>query len=301
MPTLRLLAAQLAIGAAAIFARYALEGAGPIAVSALRLGIAALLALAIVRRIRPLSWRREFAFASAGLALGVHFATWIGSLAYTSVAISTVLVTTTPIWTELYDVARLRRLPSRSYVAAVALALGGVALIAFGRDVPAPQPGHAALGAVLALVGSFAIGAYLIVVRDASSLPDGTRIGTRQIVARTYGWSAVALGIAAAFAHQGPPPVSDVRAWGGILAMAFVSQALGHTALNAALRDFSPSVIALSTLLEPVIAAILAALAFSEIIAASTAIGGVLVLLAVGVTLRTERDVARETRAILEV
>jgi threonine/homoserine efflux transporter RhtA len=59
LPYLRLLGAQVAIGAAAIFARFALSGAGPLAVSALRLGIAAVIALAIALPFRRLSMRRE--------------------------------------------------------------------------------------------------------------------------------------------------------------------------------------------------------------------------------------------------
>jgi len=289
VPYIRLLGAQAAIGAAAIFARYALSGAGPLAVSALRLGIAALLTFALLRRFVHLSARREFAFALAGLALAVHFAAWIGSLLYTSVAISTLLVTTTPLWTEIYDVVRERRPPSRSYIVAVVLAFGGVAAIVAGRAAPpAPVPGFAVLGAGLALLGSVAIGAYLLLVRDAGREPDGSRLGTRQIVARTYGWSALALAASAAFAHQGPPPLADGAAWGGIVAMALVSQLLGHTALNAALRDFSPSTIALTTLLEPVVAALLAAWLFGETVAPPAIAGGIAVLAAVAIALRGE-------------
>ena len=68
--------------------------------------------------------------------------------------------------------------------------------------------------------------------------------------------------------------------------MALVSQGLGHTALNAALRDFTPSVIALATLLEPPIAALLAAALFREALSWQIAVGGVLILAAVGITLR---------------
>lgn len=287
MPVLRLCAAQLAIGAAAIFARYALQGAGPFTVSALRLGIAALLFLLAAGRIRRLSPAREWAFALAGVALAVHFAAWIASLQFTSVAVSTLLVTTTPLWTEAYDIARERRGPTRVFTFALICALAGVALIASGRAAAAPPvPGHASLGAGLALLGSFAIGAYLVVVRDAGATADSARIGTRQIVARTYGWSALALVITAASLHDRIPAAGNATAWGGVLAMALVSQSLGHTALNAALRDFSPSTIAFSTLLEPVIAALLAALLFREALTPATLLGGALVLLAVAATLR---------------
>jgi drug/metabolite transporter (DMT)-like permease len=289
LPYFRLLGAQLAIGAAAIFARFALDGAGPFAVSALRLGIATLAILALGACLGRLPWRRELAFALAGLALAIHFATWITSLEYTSVAISTLLVTTTPIWTEAYDALRQRRLPGRTYVVALVCALAGVAAIAFARGSrPAPIAGHELFGDGLALCGSFAIGAYLLVVRDAGKT-GAVRLPTRAIVLRTYGWATFALALGAAVTHQSPPPLTDARSWGGILAMALVSQLLGHTALNAALRDFRPSVVALSTLAEPVVAALLAALVFREFLGTATLAGGVLVLAAIGIALATTR------------
>jgi drug/metabolite transporter (DMT)-like permease len=288
LPYLRLLGAQVAIGAAAIFARFALSGAGPLAVSALRLGIAALIALAIALPFPRLSMRREVAFACAGAALALHFAAWIASLLYTSVAISTLLVTTTPLWTQLYESARERRAPERSFVLAVGLALAGVALIVFGGPAAAqraPVPGRAFLGEALALVGSGAIGAYLIIVRDAGAR-HAAPLPTRQIVARTYGWSTIFLIAAALVSRESAPATAAVAAWSGILAMAIVSQLIGHTALNAALRDFSPKTIALTTLVEPVIAAAFAAAIFREALSPQTFAGGGLVLAAVGITLR---------------
>ena len=292
-PIARLLGAQLAIGAAAIFARYALTGAGPLAVSALRLGIATLALAFVVRRLGRLAWRRELAFAVAGGALALHFATWIASLRYTSVAISTLLVTTTPLWTELYAVVVERRPPSRAFALALACATGGVALIVLPESAPAPVPGHAMLGATLALIGSLAIGAYLLIVRDAGRETPSTRLGTRQIVARTYGWATVVLAIAAALARETPPAFVDRTAWAGILAMALVSQLLGHTLLNAALGAFAPSTVALATLLEPAIAAVLAAFAFREALTPTTIVGGLLVLTAVAVVLVRSSDATR--------
>jgi drug/metabolite transporter (DMT)-like permease len=287
---LRLLGAQLAIGAAAIFARYALEGAGPVAVSAARLALAALIALLVARGFARISLRREIAFAAAGLALALHFAVWIGSLLYTSVALSTLLVTTTPLWTEGFDAVRRRRAPSRAALAAFAVAFGGVALVAFAHArVPAPIAGKALLGDALALAGSIAIGVYLLIVRDAGETTEGPRLATRQIVARTYSWAALALVAASFAAHQSPPAPHDAPAWAGIALMALVSQSLGHTALNAALRDYTPSVVALSTLLEPAFAALLAALLFGEMLSWQAALGGALILGSVAVTLRPAR------------
>lgn len=291
----RLLGAQIAIGAAAIFARFALSSTGPLAISALRLGIATVVLAVVVRKVARVSKRREIAFAIAGFALALHFAMWITSLRFTSVAISTLLVTTTPIWTESYDAIVRRTLPTRTFLGALACAIVGVALIAFPRvATPAPIAGHAALGALLAVLGSVAIGAYLLIVRDAGQRSATERIATRAIVVRTFGWATLALTIAAVFAGEGPPPLHDTSAWGGILAMALVSQLLGHTLLNAALGTFAPSVVALTTLLEPVIAALLAAAVFHEALTAVTLTGGILVLVAVALTLV---EAARRERA----
>ena len=278
--------AQVAVGAAAIFARFALTGAEPLAVSAARLVIAAvvLLAIAIVRgdRTRVASQER-WIFVTAGVALAMHFAGWIWSLEYTSVAISTLLVSTTPIWTALYDAGVERKfLSARSWAAFAAGAVGLVLVVGAGSTKP-PVPGHAVLGGVLALVGALAIGAYFILIRKVRA-----RYDTRTIVTRTYAWAAVVLVLAAAVAHQTPPALSDGKAWGGILAMALISQLMGHTALNAALRWFSPSAVAFSSLLEPVVAAVLAFFIFGEGLAPAALAGGLLLLGAIGVFLGEE-------------
>lgn len=289
MPYVILGGAQIAVGAAAIFARWALGGADPLAVSAARLAIAAVLLLGAAIFMRAKSARRptrreNVILAFAGLALAVHFSTWIWSLEYTTVAISTLIVTTTPIWTALYDTLVLKRPLSRVATFAFATGIVGMGMVV-GFDTTAPPvAGHQFLGAALAFVGSLGIGAYFILVREVREALD-----TRAIVTRTYSWAALALVAAAAIAHQPPPPLHATVAWSGILAMALVSQLLGHTALNAALRWFSPSAIAFATLLEPVIAAVLALVLFAEAVAPLSIVGGVILLASIGVVLREDR------------
>lgn len=206
---------------------------------------------------------------------------------YTSVAVSTLLVATTPIWTALYDsVVHKRHLSAIAWGAFAVGAAGLVLVVGFNRTHP-PIAGHELLGDGLAVAGAIAIGAYFILVREVRDA-----FGTRDIVTRTYSWAAIVLLVASFAAHQFPPAFSDAKAWGGIVAMALISQLLGHTALNAALRWFSPSAVAMSSLLEPVVAAILALFIFGETLTALALAGGVLVLLAIGAFLREER--ARE-------
>jgi drug/metabolite transporter (DMT)-like permease len=277
-----LFAAQLAIGSAAIFARYALEGARPIAISALRLSIAGfpLLIYSLWKNPRSLPRRHELLLACAGISLAVHFATWIASLQYTSVAVSTLLVSTSPLWTGLYDVVVAKQRKPLAFWLSLLGGAVGVLLIIMDKSAPAPIQGFAYLGSALAAIGALAFAAYLIAIRSISST-----YSTLTIVGRTYAWAAIAL-IAAALGCGEGPPGNNPTSWFGIIAMAFFSQALGHTGLNASLQWFSSSTVAFSTLLEPVFAAIIAAALFGERLAVSSLIGCVIVLVSLFVVLR---------------
>jgi drug/metabolite transporter (DMT)-like permease len=271
---------QIAVGAAAIFARYALTGAGPLAVSALRLGVAAavicVLALAL-GRYRTREAKSERRLALAGLVLALHFAAWITSLRYASVAISTLLVCSAPIWTEAYSVLRARK-ARPEVIVSILTALAGVGIV-----VGIPTGENTPLGLGLAVAGAWAWAAYLIVVRGVDRSYD-----TLAIVGRTYPIAAALLAVAAAFAGQGPPPLGNAVAWGGIIAMALISQLFGHTALNIAVRTLSPTFVATTTLLEPLIAALLAAILFGERLAPAALAGALVILGAIALAIRAE-------------
>ena len=273
--------AQIAIGAAAIFARFALTAAGPLSVSALRLGIGALplVAVALARgRFAVRDARTEVRLAGGGLLLALHFAAWIASLQHASVAVSTLLVCSTPIFTEAYAIVRARRLRPLA-IAGIALALAGVAIV-----VGVPSRTETPVGIALALTGAVAMGAYMIVVRGCDA-----RYDTLDVVSRTYPIAAIALTVAA-FAVRDPwPPPGAHAAWAGILAMALVSQLFGHTALNSAVRVVSVTLVATATLLEPLIAAVAAALVFGERLGPATFAGAALIFGAIALAIRAER------------
>jgi drug/metabolite transporter (DMT)-like permease len=192
-------------------------------------------------------------------------------------------VATTPIWTAVYDsVVHKRHLSAIAWGSFVVGAAGLVLVVGFNRTRP-PIAGHELLGDALAVAGAIAIGAYFILVREVRE-----SFGTRAIVTRTYSWAALVLVVASLAARQPPPAFGDAHAWGGILAMALVSQLLGHTALNASLRWFSPSAVAMTSLLEPVAAAVLALFIFGEGLTPLALGGGLLVLAAIGGFLREE-------------
>jgi drug/metabolite transporter (DMT)-like permease len=273
--------AQVAIGAAAIFARFALTGGGPVAVSTLRLLLASI-PIAIVAAARGaylrIDDRSERRFFFAGLALAAHFALWIASLRFASVAVSTLLVCSTPIWTEAYVIARRRTL-RLDVLAGIILAFAGVAIVA-GIPADVDQP----LGIALALGGAIAMAVYLTLVRGCDK-----RYSTLAIVGRTYPVATAVLALVTALIGDTIPPFGAKAAWFGIFAMAFISQLFGHTALNAAVRRLSATFVATVTLIEPAIAAALAAVIFGERPGPGTLVGASVILIAIGLAIRAER------------
>ena len=272
--------AQVAIGAAAIFARFALAGGGAISASAFRLAIGAVpvVAVALARRAYVrFDARTERRLLLAGVVLAAHFALWISSLRFASVAVTTLLVCSTPIWAELWDVARLRRF--RADVAiSVVLGIAGVAIV-----IGAPARGDHPIGIILALGGGLAFAGYFLLVRGADA-----RYDTLAIVGRTYPLAALVLVATMLVTHDRIPAPGDFGAWGGIVAMALISQLFGHTALNAAVRQLSPTFVTTVSLIEPVIAGILAALIFGERLTLATLAGAAVIFAAIGVALRAE-------------
>lgn len=259
----------LAISFGAILARYAQAAQIPsLAVAAWRLGLAALFVtpLVAVQWLRGQSSaglsKRQLGLAlAAGLCLAAHFGTWITSLEYTSVASSTALVTTNPLWIGLASFVLFREVPSRALLLGTALSLGGSALI-FSSDSQTANAGANPLwGNVLAIIGSWCFSAYLMIGRRL-------RAG---LTLTLYIW--LAYGIAALFlfganAGAGAAVVGfSSLGWLALLGMAIGPQLVGHTSYNWALKHVSPSFVAVVTLGEPVGCALMAYLFFGETLA----------------------------------
>jgi drug/metabolite transporter (DMT)-like permease len=278
-----LILAQMAIGSAALFARYGLAGTSPITLSAWRLTIATIIVLLASVRVEkvPLTLSEKQRLILAGICLGVHFAAWFISLQTLSVGRSTLLVCTAPLWTGLASVVFLReKLSARFWWG---LGLSGLGLVAFVGDKTlfAFQRGD-----VWAILGAIAIAAYLLIVKTVQE-----RIGTVMTICWTYTSAAVALWFGVVLWRANPLP-QTVGAWGAVAGLALVPQLIGHTIMNAALRYVSPAIIAASTLLEPVIAALLAWVLLQERLTVLQIVGGAVVLLGMGLTLSPPKSLS---------
>jgi drug/metabolite transporter (DMT)-like permease len=248
-------------------------------------GAAALVPLLLTRERRGLAGLRPRDLTSsavAGLFLAGHFAAWLPSLTMTTVAASTALVTTTPVWTAL--AARLSgvRLPAAVW-AGLVLAVVGAALIA-GVDVTV---GLRALGGdALALLGAVAGGGYVLAGARARQ-----RLSTSVYAVTAYGTCAVALAVAALVARV-PLAGFSARDWLLFAAITACAQLCGHTLLNLVVAAVGPTVVSLAILLE-VPGALLVALALLGQLPPLLALPGVLAVVAgVALVVRGSRPAA---------
>jgi drug/metabolite transporter (DMT)-like permease len=190
--------------------------------------------------LRRLARGQWLAMASAGVLLGLHFATWIPSLRYTSIAASTALVATQVVWAAILAFLAGHRAPRAEWIG-IGIALLGVVLLT-GIDISLSP--RALIGDVLALLGAMASAAYMTVgqrVRPALPLAAYTAV--------VYATSAITLDI---ICLVGSVPLSgySLHAWLLIAAVTAVAQFGGHSLLNMALRSFSATAVSIAILFE---------------------------------------------------
>jgi drug/metabolite transporter (DMT)-like permease len=279
-------AAVLFVSTGSLFIRMAT--AAPVTVALYRIALASLLIAPFTARAAWPAWRalpgreRALVFVS-GFALALHFATWIASLSYTSVAASVLLVNTAPVFTLAFSWMFLDEAPSGSMLLATAIALLGAVFIAAGDwqgDVLGLR------GAALALAGAVTLSAYHVIGRGLrAALP---------LRAYVLGvWSTAAVTLAVLCVALGSPLRPPRSAWPWLLALAVVPTIAGHGLVNGALRVLPAPTVGLFLLGEPLGAALLAYLVLGEVPGSFTLGGGALVLLALAALVRGTRPGAK--------
>jgi len=185
----------------------------------------------------------------AGLLLGAHFATWVPSLRYTSVAASTALVATQPIWAAFMARARGARVPRQAWVG-IGVALLGV-LVLTGVDVS--RDPRALVGDLLALAGAVFAAAYVTAGEQARRT-----VSTPVYTGIAYVVSAAAVLPLCLLLGQ-PLGGYSARDWWLLVALTVGAQLLGHTLVSRVLRTTPATVTSLAILFEMPGATIVAA------------------------------------------
>jgi len=288
--------AILAVSTGSIFIRFAQREAPSLVIAALRLTFASLILapIALTRHreeLRKLTRRDLLLGLLSGAFLAVHFATWISSLEYTSIASSVVLVSTGPLWVALLSPIFLKEPLTKPVLIGMILALIGGTIIGLSdacqidKGIFCPPfsefvQGKSFLGNILALVGAWAVAGYLMIGRR---LRGGMSLIPYIFV--VYGFAAIVLLGFMFAAGQRPTGFSPmVYIW--LLLLALIPQLIGHSTYNWALRYLPASLVSITTLGEPIGSAVLAYLILSETPTLLTIFGGILILAGIFISSR---------------
>ncbi len=295
---LALIAAILAVSTSSIFIRFAQADAPSLVIAALRLMFATLL-------LAPLAWihyrdelksltpREIILGAISGLFLAAHFATWISSLQYTTVASSVVFVSTGPLWVALLSPMLLNERLTGAAIVGLAIAILGGTIIGLSDvciwdtgircpDLSQILQGRAMWGNFLALIGAWTVSGYLIIGRKLRA-----KMSLIPYIFLVYGISAIAL-ILAMFVAGESPFGYPARTYGWIFLLAAFPQLIGHSTYNWVLRFIPATIVALMTLVEPITSAILAYIILSEVPSRGVLLGGILILMGIYLSSRAK-------------
>lgn len=290
--TITVTLAVLAVSTSAILIRLSDAPALVIAFHRLLFATLLLAPVALARKdaraeLAALSRRDWLVLSGVGVVLAVHFASWITSLALTSVAASVVLVTMHPVIVGVVSGRLFGEGLPRAAWAGVFVAFAGSAVIALGDSARGPEP---LLGDALAFVGALAAAAYFLAGRGFRR-----RLGLLAYVVPVYAACTLTL-LVLALAARAPLVGWPAREYALFLAMAVVPMILGHTLLNYALKYVTAPVIATTILGEPVGSTLLAVIVLAEVPPVATLAGGVLVLAGIGTVVLKERASRRAVR-----
>lgn len=225
-----------------------------------------------VPKLRAMRGRELLTLAGVGIVLAVHFATWITSLAYTSVASSVIFVHVDPIFVTLVSHFVLGERVSRRVALGIGVAFVGASIIAFGDLGTSTEN---LIGDALSLIGAIALGIYILAGRKLRQ-----RLDLTTYVTPVYAVSAAVLA-AGSLAVGAPLLGYDPGVFLMFSAIALVPMIFGHTLYNWALRWISAPVVSISLLGEPVGASLLAFIVLNESPSPIALLGGAVTLVGI--------------------
>jgi drug/metabolite transporter (DMT)-like permease len=202
----------------------------------------------------------------SGILLAFHFALWIASLKYTSIASSVVLVTTNPIFVGIGAWLFLKERIGLNLVLGIILSVLGSGLISYGDMTLSKE---ALMGDGLALLGAITNSGYLLVGRKMRKGQD-----LLSYIFPVYLACAMVLIIFSLVFQKSFSGYSS-STYLFLFLLALIPQMIGHTTFNWALKYLPASMVAIAILGEPIGSTILAFFILGEGLTIWKALGGI--------------------------
>ncbi|MDH6428586.1 MULTISPECIES: DMT family transporter [Paenibacillus] len=216
----------------------------------------------------------------SGAMLALHFLLWMGSLKYTSVASSTMIMALEPVFIMLGVYFLYKEKTALSAILGLGIAIGGVVFIGWG-DIGISADNLK--GDLLSVGGTVAVAVHML-------------IGQKLVVRMpSYLYSLIVfLSAAGVFAvynlFMGISFFNyPAKEWGIFVLLAVVPTVFGHILFNWLLQYVSATTVSMNILGEPVGASILAYLLLGEQLTTLQWAGGLLVMIGLAVYLYAGR------------
>jgi drug/metabolite transporter (DMT)-like permease len=232
---------------------------------------------------------RMFVLGVFGVAASNYF--YYLAVQRTNVATAIILQYTAPVWVLLYAVARGLQKPTMQRVAAVLLALSGIALV-----IGILHPGGFRLdviGVTAAILAAFSFAFY--------------NIGGHSVLERYDRWTVLlyVIGVASLFWLIINPPSKIIAAhysvpqWAFLFGFALISVLAPFGCYFAGLQYLEPTRAIVVSCLEPVFSIVIATIALGEVLRPVQSVGILLVLLAIIVVQMPDRK-SRQIVSVIE-
>jgi len=218
---------------------------------------------------RPSARRNFLLLVVAGLFFTADLALWHWSLQYTTVANSTLLSNLAPLFVTWGARVFLEEKITRTFVVGMFVAMAGAALLVSGRIQFRP---HQLLGDGLALFTAVFYAGYLLTVKQLRR-----HLRTPQIMAWSGIVSCLSLLLVAVLSNETLVPAT-LNGWLVVVALALISHLGGQTAIAYALGHLPASFSAVTLLVQPLLAALLAWVLLKESLNLWQWMGGIIIL-----------------------
>ena len=262
----------LGVSFSAIFVKYTTAPPAVIALYRMFFAAAGLLPVVWIKcrdEIRQLEKRTVLMCFLSGIFLACHFTLYFQSLAYTSIASSTVLVDTEVFFVAIISILFMKEKISRVGRISILLTFAGSVILALG-DRSASS--NAVYGDILAVSGAFFVALYTLIGRA-----ERKKMTTTSYTFLVYAASSVTLAL---YCLAAGIPVTGYGAKNYLLGMGLTlcCTFFGHSVFSWSLKYLSPSFVSTAKLGEPVFATILGIILFRQMPAQQQVVGGVIIL-----------------------
>lgn len=258
---LTLLFVQLSFGVFHVVAKAALADLAPLALAAIRVGVATpILMILAWRRDRFVPSRRDLPMLAllGGLGVLANQMLFITGLKFTTATNASILMLSVPVFTVAAAAAlRIEQVGAARLVGILLSVAGALVLV---NPLRFSADHGAALGNAIILTCGLAYALFLVLQR-----PVLTRIPWRTVIAWSFLFGTLGVipfSVPALVALQ--PALVPARAWWGMAYIIAFPTVFAYAASTWAVRRSSPALVAVSNTLQPLVAATLGVLFLGE-------------------------------------